>query len=77
MSVHYSSQSRTWPTVNWPVTLGVKPRLGPKTRFLLLSDTCGFVDMCQSVKLPAGIHQHSHSWLQVSLRSMSKICFFP
>jgi hypothetical protein len=33
------------PTVSRPVSLGVKPRLGPKTRFLLLSDSCGFVDM--------------------------------
>jgi hypothetical protein len=28
-----------------PVCLGVKPHLGPKTRFLLLSDSCGFVDV--------------------------------
>jgi hypothetical protein len=33
------------PTVNRPVSLGVKPHLGPKTRFLLLSDSCGFVDV--------------------------------
>jgi hypothetical protein len=31
------------PTVNRPVCLGVKPQMGPKTRFLLLSDSCGFV----------------------------------
>jgi hypothetical protein len=30
------------PTVSRPVCLGVKPHLGPKTRFLLLSDSCGF-----------------------------------
>jgi hypothetical protein len=33
------------PTVSRPVSLGVKPHLGPKTRFLLLSDSCGFVDV--------------------------------
>jgi hypothetical protein len=33
------------PTVSRPVCSGVKPPLGPKTRFLLLSDSCGFVDM--------------------------------
>jgi hypothetical protein len=33
------------PTVNRPVCIGVKPHLGPKTRFLLLSDSCGFVDV--------------------------------
>jgi hypothetical protein len=33
------------PTVIPQVCLGVKPHLGPKTSFLLLSDSCGFVDM--------------------------------
>jgi hypothetical protein len=31
--------------VSLPVSLGVKPHLGPKTRFLLLSDNYGFVDV--------------------------------
>jgi hypothetical protein len=31
-----------WPTVSRSVCLGVKPHLGPKTRFLLLSGSCGF-----------------------------------
>jgi hypothetical protein len=31
------------PMVGRPVCLSVKPQLGPKTRFLLLSDSCGFV----------------------------------
>jgi hypothetical protein len=31
--------------VSRPVCLGFKPHVGPKTRFLLLSDTCGFVYM--------------------------------
>jgi hypothetical protein len=30
-------------TVSRPVILGVKPLLGPKTRFALLLDNCGFV----------------------------------
>jgi hypothetical protein len=29
--------------VSQPVCLGVEPHLGPKARFLLLSDSCGFV----------------------------------
>jgi hypothetical protein len=33
------------PTVFRPVFLGVKPHLGPKSRFLLLSDSCGFVNV--------------------------------
>jgi xanthosine utilization system XapX-like protein len=33
------------PTVSRPVSLGVKPHLGPKIRFLLLSDSCSFVDV--------------------------------
>jgi hypothetical protein len=33
------------PTVSRPVNLGVKTHLGPKTRFLLLSGICAFVDV--------------------------------
>jgi hypothetical protein len=33
------------PTVGRLVFLGVKPYLGPKTRILLLLDSCGFVDV--------------------------------
>jgi hypothetical protein len=33
------------PTVSRQVCLGVKPHLGPKTRFLLLSDSYGLVDV--------------------------------
>jgi hypothetical protein len=33
------------PTVSRPVCLGVKTHLGPKIRFLLLPDSCGFVDV--------------------------------
>jgi hypothetical protein len=34
-------------THSWPVFLGVKPppNLGLKTKFLLLLDSCGFVDV--------------------------------
>jgi hypothetical protein len=32
------------PTVSRIVSLGVKPHLEPKSGFLLLSDSCGFVD---------------------------------
>jgi hypothetical protein len=48
--------------------------LGPKTRFLLLSDSCGFVDVVRSLslslsdertgllfKIAASLRQHSHS----------------
>jgi hypothetical protein len=33
------------PTVSRPVSLSVKPHLGPKTRFLLLWDSCCFADV--------------------------------
>jgi hypothetical protein len=33
------------PTVSRSVSLGVNPQLGPKTRFLLLSHSCRFVDV--------------------------------
>jgi hypothetical protein len=31
------------PIVSRPVPLGIKPHLGPRTRVLLLLDSCGFV----------------------------------
>jgi hypothetical protein len=31
--------------ISRPVSLGVKPLLGPKAKFLLLSDSCGLVDV--------------------------------
>jgi hypothetical protein len=34
-----------WPTASQLVCLGVKPHLGPKSRFLLLSDSFVFVDV--------------------------------
>jgi hypothetical protein len=33
------------PTVSQPVSRGVKPHRGPKTRFMLLSESCGFIDV--------------------------------
>jgi hypothetical protein len=60
-------------SVRRPVYLGVKPHLGPKTRFLLLSDSCGFVDVSVlsdertglSFTIAAGPHQRSHSRVRV------------
>jgi hypothetical protein len=39
-------------TVSRPVCLGVKSHLGPKPRFLLLSDSCGF--LCGAPSLMRG-----------------------
>jgi hypothetical protein len=41
------------PTISRPVCLGVKPHLGSKTRFLLLSGSCGFVG-CEAHSLTGG-----------------------
>jgi hypothetical protein len=40
-----------WPTVSRPVSLGSNPHLGPNIRFMLLSDSCGFVSVSQLVNL--------------------------
>jgi hypothetical protein len=37
--------SRLRPTVGWPICLSIKPKLGPKTRYLFLSGSCRFVDV--------------------------------
>jgi hypothetical protein len=60
-------------TVSRPVYVGVKPHLGPKTRFLLLSDSCGFVDVGRlsddstglSFTIAASPRQRSHSRVRV------------
>jgi hypothetical protein len=43
--LNLGNTTKTEPTVSRSVCLGVKPHLGPKTRFLLLSDSCEFVDV--------------------------------
>jgi hypothetical protein len=43
--ISFELEVTLWPTFSRPVNLGVKPHLGPKTRFLLLSDCCGFVNV--------------------------------
>jgi hypothetical protein len=42
------------PTVSRPVCLGVKPHLRPKTRFLLLSDSCRFLDVGRPLRREDG-----------------------
>jgi hypothetical protein len=54
------------PTVSRPVYLGVKPHLGPKPRFLLQSDSCGFVhESGLSFTTAVGPNQRSHSQVRV------------
>jgi hypothetical protein len=45
--LNFFSQLQHWlqPTVSRPVYLGVNPHLRPNTRFVLLSDSCGFADV--------------------------------
>jgi hypothetical protein len=66
------------PTVSRPFDLGIKPHLGPKTRSLLLSDSCGFVDVGtlsdERTSLPftiaASSRQHSHSRVRIPRDSL-------
>jgi hypothetical protein len=51
-----------WPTVSQPVCLRVKPHLGTKTRFLLLSDSCGFVDVGRPLWLEDGSVIYNCCW---------------
>jgi hypothetical protein len=48
------------PTFSRLVCLGVKPHLGPKTRLLLLSYSCGFLDVGLSFTIATGSRQRSH-----------------
>jgi hypothetical protein len=45
---------KLWPTVGQPISLGNKPLLGPKIRFVLVSDCCGFVDVRRPLWLEDG-----------------------
>jgi hypothetical protein len=45
-----------------PACLGVKPHLGPKTRFLLLSDSCGFVDVGRPLVREDGYVVYNCCW---------------
>jgi hypothetical protein len=48
LQVSWVKSVTLWPTVSWAGILGVKPHLRPETRFLFLSDSCGFVDVGRS-----------------------------
>jgi hypothetical protein len=50
------------PTVSRPVCLGVKPHLGPKTRFLLVSGNCWFVDVGRPLWREDGSVVYNCSW---------------
>jgi hypothetical protein len=52
------------PTGSRPVFLGVKPRLGLKTTFLLKSDSCGFVRVLLALVRAAKISSTCHLYLQ-------------
>jgi hypothetical protein len=51
------------PTVIRPVCLSAKPHLGPKTRFLLLWDSCGFVDVGRPLWREDGSAVYNCCWL--------------
>jgi hypothetical protein len=50
------------PTVSRPVYLGVKPHLRPKTKFLLLSDICGFVHVGRLLWREGGSVVYNFCW---------------
>jgi hypothetical protein len=57
----------------WSVSQSVlvsRTHLGPKTRFVLLSDSCGCVDVGLLFTIAAGPRQHSHSRVQVPQDSL-------
>jgi hypothetical protein len=62
-------------TVSRLVCVGIKHHLGLTTRFLLLSDSCRFVNVRRSLRtrlsftIAAGLRQRSHSRVRVALDS--------
>jgi hypothetical protein len=50
------------PTVSRPVCLGVRPSFGPKTRFLLPSDSCDFVDVGRPLWWENGYNVYNCCW---------------
>jgi hypothetical protein len=50
------------PTISWPVYLGIKHHLGITNRFLLLSDSCGFVDVERSLRREDGSVVYNCCW---------------
>jgi hypothetical protein len=52
------------PTVSRPVCLGARPHLGLKIRFLLLSDSCRFVDVGRPLWREDWSVVHNFCWLR-------------
>jgi hypothetical protein len=74
-SSQVSVKAMLWPTERRPVCLGIKPHLGHKSSFLLLSDSCGFVKVGRhlaglSFTVAAGPRQSSHSRVRVARNSL-------
>jgi hypothetical protein len=61
---HWLSKSKVmlWPTVSRPICLGVKPNLGPRTRFLLMSHSCRFIDVRHPLWRENGSFVYSCFW---------------
>jgi hypothetical protein len=57
-----SAKRQLRPTVSRPVCLGIKRPSRLTTRFLLLSDSCGFVDVGRSLWWEDGSVVYNYSW---------------